>query len=145
MRLSAESHRKFEKFFREYFRDESLKLPEIHVYCRRGSWIFTKILMVDGITFGRHIFIKPEHLRTDSEGKLVVSKELLAHELAHTLQYRRHGVFGFLSSYVGSFFGALRRKEKWNLKARVEAYLEIPHEIEARDCASAFLRFDRRD
>lgn len=145
MKLSRGAHQKFEKFFREYFRDENLRLPEIQIYCRRGARVFTRILMVEGIAFGRHIFIKPNYLRRDENGRLTADKDLLAHELAHTLQYRRHGSLGFFYFYLRGFFGALRRKRKWDLQSRVEAYLEIPHEIEARDCAAAFLRFDRRN
>jgi hypothetical protein len=69
MKLSRETHRKFENFLREYFADESLVLPEIQIYCRRGSRVFTKILTVDGITFGRHIFIKPKYLRRDENNR----------------------------------------------------------------------------
>lgn len=145
MKLSRNAHQNFERFFREYFRDEELKLPEIQIYFRRGSMFFTKILMVDGIAFGRHIFIKPKYLRRDESGRWLAEKDLIAHELAHTLQYQRHGAVGFFYSYINGFFRALRRKRKWDFQSRVEAYLEIPHEIEARDCAAAFIRFNRRN
>lgn len=100
--------------------------------------------MVDGITFGRHIFIRPKYLQK-RQNKLIAPKDLMAHELAHTIQYSRTGAIPFFMSYIGEFFRALRRKRKWDFQSRVEAYLEIPHEIEARDCAAAFLRHDRRN
>ena len=113
-------------------------MPEIQIYGRRGARILTKLLAVDGITFGRHIFIKPSLLRRDTGGKLRISRELVVHELAHTMQHRREGAFKFLFNYARAYFAILRRKKKRDARARFEAYLEIPHEIEARRAAAAY-------
>jgi hypothetical protein len=145
MKLSRATHRKFENFLREYFADENLVLPEIQIYCRGGARVFTKILKVDGVTFGRHIFIKPKYLRRDENNRLVAEKDLLAHELTHTIQYRRHGAIKFFYTYLSGFWRALRGKKSWDFQSRLKSYMEIPHEIEARDCAVAFLRFSREN
>ena len=115
MKLSADSHRQLEEFFREHFSDENLILPVIQIYGSRGSRLLTKILSVDGITFGRHIFITPRYLRRrHQDSGLSAPSGLLVHEITHTLQYRRYGTFKFFYLYLKGFFEALRRKEKWN-------------------------------
>lgn len=144
MKLSANSHRQLEEFFREHFGDENLKLPEIHIYARRGARLLTKVLSVDGITFGRHIFITPRHLRRHQNGHQCAPPELIAHEIAHTMQYHRHGTFKFFYLYLKGYFAALRQKEKWNYLARTQAYLEIPHEVEARVLAAKYVNWYER-
>jgi hypothetical protein len=144
MKLSAGSHRQLEEFFREYFGDEKLKLPEIQIYGRRGARLLTRLLSVDGITFGRHIFITPRHLRRGEDKRLYAPRELIAHEITHTLQYLRHGTFKFFYLYLKGFFEALRQKENWNFRARMEAYLEIPHEVEARLLAAKYVNWCER-
>jgi hypothetical protein len=144
MKLSADSHRQLEDFFREYFGDENLKLPEIQIYARRGARLLTKLLSIDGITFGRHIFITPRHLRRNQNEHLCAPRELIAHEVAHTMQYLRHGTFKFFYLYLKGYFGALRQKEKWNYLARMQAYMEIPHEVEARALAAKYVNWCER-
>ncbi len=141
MKLSRKSQRQLEIFFREYFNNENLKLPKIENYAKRGAWLVTKILGIDGITFGRHIFIKPSLLKNNTGEQLSISKVLIAHEVAHILQYQKYGVFGFFYSYLKGFFAALKQKKKWDFISRIEAYLEIPHEIEARICAAKFVEW----
>ena len=144
MKLSADSHRQLEDFFREYFGDENLKLPEIQIYARRGSYLVTKLLSVDGIAFGRHIFITPRCLRRTPDDRLCAPRELIVHEVTHTMQYRRHGVFKFFYLYLKGFLAALRQKESWNFQARLKAYLEIPQEIEARALAAEYVNWCER-
>lgn len=144
MKLSADSHRQLERFFREYFADENLRLPEIQIYGRRGARLLTKLLSVDGITFGRHIFITPRHLRRRENKRLYAPRELVVHEITHTMQYRRHGTFKFFYLYLKGFFEALRQKESWNFQARLEAYREIPHEAEARHSAAEYINWRER-
>lgn len=138
MRLSRDLHQKIERFFRVYYKDDSLKLPEVEIFIRRGAWIFSSLLFVSGITFGRKIFIKPSLIERDDKNRLVISKNLLVHELTHTMQYEREGFTGFLFKYFKDFCVNLRRKKKWDFYSRMESYLEIPHEIEARDSAEKF-------
>ena len=57
MKLAVSSHQKLELFFREYLNDEKFNLPKIHFYAGHITQLITKIINVQGITFGRRIFI----------------------------------------------------------------------------------------
>ena len=142
MRLNDLSHSRFEEFFRDFYGDELLSLPKIDIYFNRGSRLITSILKVNGITIGRHIFIQPQFTRRDEQNRMCASKALIAHELTHAVQYQRLGFFRFLQTYLSDYWQALRRRKKWDFASRMEAYLEIPHEIEARRAAEAFLVFE---
>lgn len=139
MRLDRLSHRRFEEFFRDFFGDDELVLPKIHIYSRRGSWLVTTVLKVNGIAIGRHIFIQPHLTWRDSENRLFAPKALIAHELTHSMQYFRQGFFGFLKSYLGNYWKLLRKSKKWDFDSRMQAYLDIPQEIEARQAARVFI------
>ncbi len=139
MHLDRVSHSKFEEFFRDFYGDDELILPKIHIYSRRGSWLVTGVLRVNGITLGRHIFIQPTLVCRDSQNRLCAPRELVAHELTHSVQYARQGFFGFLKSYLGAYWTLLRKTKKWDLDTRMQAYLDIPQEIEARRAARVFL------
>lgn len=139
MKLSRQLHHQLESFFREFFDDEKLRLPEIEIYGNRGARLATKILSVHGISFGRFIFIKPDLIRRDSQERLCISKELLAHEAAHVLQYQQLGAAKFLYKYFKSYFAALKLKKSWDFNSRAEAYLEIPFEAEARAGGAEFV------
>lgn len=139
MHLDQLSHRRFEEFFRDFYGDDELVLPKIHIYSRRGSWLITTILKINGITIGRHIFIQPQFTWRDSQNRLCAPKDLIAHELTHSVQYARQGFFGFLKSYLGDFWKLLRKTKKWDFDSRHQAYLEIPQEIEARRAARIFI------
>ena len=138
MVLSRALHRRLEIFFREFFVDENLRLPEINIYCGRGARLIAGILNVHGITIGRFVFIKPNLIYSDNPARLCIPKELLAHEATHVLQYRKLGTFKFLYRYFKSYFVNLRGKENWNFVSRMEAYLEIPFEAEARAGGAKF-------
>jgi hypothetical protein len=138
MKLARETHRQLERFFREYFDDKKLKLPKIEIYTGRTAGFITKVLAIHGITIGRRIFIKPTLAKYNEKRRLTISKNLLSHEVAHVVQYQRLGFFGFLYKYLRDYFRLLRRKKKWNALARMDAYWEIPHEIEARHAAQDF-------
>lgn len=141
MKLEPELHRKLERFFRFYYADETLILPEVQIYVRRGAQCISKIAGAHGITFGRHIFIRPEIITRNSKNHLKIPKDLLVHELTHTFQYEKTGFLSFLFSYLKAYFSNLRGKKKWDIYSRVESYLEIPHEIEARDSAEKFVEW----
>ena len=138
MRLSQKTQQQLETFFRLYFDDENLKLPQVEIYARRGARLVTKIIGVDGITVGRHIFIDSKLAQYDDKKRLCISQNLLSHEVAHVIQYQQSGFFSFLFKYLKDYFVILRRKERWDTHARLESYWEIPHEIEARDAAREF-------
>lgn len=138
MKLSRETHNQLENFFREYFKDYDLKLPEIEILSDGGAGIITKLLSVHGMTVGRYIFIKPSIIKIDENEKLRINKNLLAHEVAHVIQFQQLGLVGFLAKYLKDYFVILGQKGSLHSAARTEAYWEIPHEIEARDAAKEF-------
>jgi len=144
MKLAETSHQKLESFFREYLNDENFRLPVIYFYAGKFSSFFTALISVHGITFGRRIFIKPKFLSFDESNLLKLPVELAAHEIAHTLQYKREGFVSFFYKYLSSFWGNLKKKEKWDADSRHEAYLDIPFEIEARAVAASFVEWNKQ-
>ena len=139
MYLAKSTHEKFEEFYRDFFEDREMSVPKIEIYARRGAGLITRLLNINGITFGRRIFIRPQLMKRSEDERLYAPKALIAHELAHVLQYQKLGFFKFLYTYLKGYWQALKLKEKWDLNARMEAYLEIPHEVEARQFAADFL------
>ena len=144
MKLAKSSHQKLETFFREYLDDESFRLPVINFYVGKFTQIFTSIIKVHGITFGRRIYIMPSFVALNRREQLKLPENLVAHEITHTLQYEREGFFVFFYKYLKSFSGNLRKKQGWDIDARQEAYLEIPFEIEAREVAEKFVEWNRK-
>lgn len=144
MKLSRKSHQQLECFFREYFIDEKLTLPDFELYAKKVSSLITQMLKIHGITLGRNVFIKPEILNRNADRQLSIPKDLLAHEATHVLQYQKLGRFRFLYTYLKGYWNALKVKEKWDFDSRRDAYLEIPHEIEARECAAKFLEWVKK-
>ena len=141
MKLSRQLHHQLESFFREFFADENLRLPEIEIYCSRGANLVTKIAGVHGITLGRFVFIKPELMRRADTRRLFITKNLLAHEATHVVQYQKLGAIRFLYRYFKSYFSNLRRYKARNFEARMQAYRNIPFEIEARDGGAGFVEW----
>jgi Domain of unknown function (DUF4157) len=139
MFLAKDAHEKFEEFYREFFDERDRSMPKINIYARRGADLITRILNINGITFGRRIFIRPQLITSSDDGLWRAPKALIAHELAHVLQYQRLGFIKFFYTYLKGYWQALKKKEKWDANARMQAYLEIPHEIEARQFAADFL------
>lgn len=139
MKLSRKLHRQMEDFFREFFDDENLQLPELEIYANRGADLVTKIISVHGITLGRFIFIRPDLVTRNGSSQLCISKNLLAHEATHVLQYQKLGMPRFLYRYLKSYFGNLRRKKIRNFEARMQAYWDIPFEEEARAGGKGFI------
>ena len=76
-----------------------------------------------GITLGRHIYIT--RCVFDEQGDLPLS--LVVHEVAHVAQYLNEGSAMFLARYLRDYAVGLAK----GLSDR-EAYLAIPHEVEAR-------------
>lgn len=141
MRLSPKTHQQLETFFRHYFDDENLNLPQVEIYVRRGANLLTNIIRVDGITIGRHVFINSRIAKFDKKKRLCISKNLLSHEITHVFQYEQAGFFRFLTQYLKDYWTNLRRKKTQNARARMEAYWEIPYEIQARDAAKKFVEW----
>jgi hypothetical protein len=143
MKLSENSRQKIEEFFREHLADESFRLPEIYFYGGKFTHYLTSRLKTEGLTIGRRIYIFPENFRLCENQKLWLDEKLVVHEITHVLQYDREGFFGFLRLYIKSYYSNLRKKEKRDLYARAQAYLEIPFEIEARQAASKFAAWSK--
>ena len=142
MKLAKSSHQKLETFFREYLNDESFRLPAIHFYVGKFTRVFTAIVKVHGITFGRRIYIMPSFVGLNRANKLKLPEGLVAHEITHTLQYKREGFVKFFYKYLTSFWRNLRKMKSWDIISRQEAYLEIPFEIEAREVAERFVEWN---
>ncbi len=145
MKLAPSSHQKLETFFREHLNDEDFHLPMIHLYVGKITRIFTTVLKLHGITFGRRIFILPKFLITNQENLFTLPEKLVAHEVTHVVQYRREGFFQFFYKYLTNFWKNLWTKEKWDFDSRQEAYLEIPFEIEAREVANKFVEWNKSE
>jgi hypothetical protein len=141
MKLSRELHSQLEIFFREFFEDENLRLPEIEIFCNRGARFVTKLISVHGITFRRFIFIKPDLICRNPELKLCISRNLLAHEATHVMQYQKLGTLKFLYRYFKSYFLNLKRSKDRNFNSRMQAYLDIPFEREARAGGTDFVEW----
>ena len=89
MRLSAESHRAMEEFFRGLRGEPGLRLPRFKVYAGSLSRLLLKSIGMGAITFGRRVFVSKRLVRKDPDGRLTVPGWLLVHEAAHVLQYER--------------------------------------------------------
>ncbi|MEZ5306878.1 MAG: DUF4157 domain-containing protein [Pyrinomonadaceae bacterium] len=138
MKLSEGSRTIFRRFLEQGMETSADRLPDVRVYSRGGATILTRLLLVDGITIGRRVFIDRNYTYRDSQGRLKVSRSLFAHELAHVLQYQREGLLKFLFIYFRDFWRIFRAKKKWNTRNWFEAYQAIPFEIEAREFAVRF-------
>jgi len=137
MKLARESHRRLERFFREYFDDPQLKLPPIYLHRGRIARLVTKQLRIGAITIGRHILLSPNRV-TQAEGNLCTKGWLVAHEAAHVLQYEREGYVRFFFRYFYGYWLALRAGGKWDREARMNAYLAIEAEREAHEVERAY-------
>src|SRR5262245_31241729 len=71
-----------------------------------------------------NIYLRPGSYRVAASEGLA----LLAHEITHCLQYRKHGTWSFRRLYLAAYF-----KNRLRGMSRREAYLNIPFEVEARE------------
>jgi hypothetical protein len=78
-----------------------------------------------GITLGRRIYLRTDYFER-------TPWELVAHEVAHVLQYERDGVVPFLVKYVASYLHSRLMKGL----SGYEAYRAIGYEEQARAFAS---------
>jgi Domain of unknown function (DUF4157) len=145
MRLSAESHREVEEFFRRYTGRPSLSLPRVRVYAGAWAWLLTRVAGAGAITLGRGVFIRRDFVERDSYGRARVDAELFVHEAAHVLQYEE-GRASFLARYLLGYARGLVAGKSLGRRARGAAYLAIPEERAAREAERAFAewRFRRR-
>jgi len=143
MRLSEQSHKKIEEFFREYLDNEDFRLPEVRFYGGKFTHYLTSVLKIEGLAVGRRIYIFPENFWISENRKLRLDEQLVVHEITHVLQYRREGFFRFLRLYYKSYYANLRKNKRRDFSARTEAYLEISFEIEARQAASNYAAWSK--
>jgi len=70
------------------------------------------------------IYFAPGAYRVDT----IEGLSLIAHEVAHCLQYHKHGAWRFRARYLASYF-----KNRMRGMNHLRAYRSIPFEIEARE------------
>jgi len=70
------------------------------------------------------IYFAPGAYRVDT----IEGLSLIAHEVAHCLQYHKHGAWRFRARYLASYF-----KNRMRGMNHLKAYRSIPFEIEARE------------
>lgn len=141
MRLAESSRIKIESFFKYYFQNDEFKLPEIKIYDGKFTEKLMKIVNASGITFGKKIFIFPEIISINSLNKKRLPDSLAVHEIAHVLQYLKHGFLGFLYVYLRDYYKNLKNEKDWSADSRQKAYLNIPFEVEAREIAWKYLEW----
>lgn len=139
MKLSAETHREVEEFFRRHTGDAGLRLPPIEVHAGWVANLITWANGISGITFGRHVFVRSRLVRKDAAGRVTMSGWLLVHEAAHVLQYERRGYLRFLRAYLNGYWRALRAGGRWDKAGRAAAYLAIAEECEAHEAEHAYV------
>ncbi|MGI8882812.1 MAG: hypothetical protein ACR2IA_01030 [Pyrinomonadaceae bacterium] len=144
MKLSRNSHRTIEIFFRDFLQDENFTLPLTHFYIGNVSKFLTLFLKINGITIGRRIFIMPELISLNRKKQIKLPEDLVVHEIMHVIQYKKAGFVKFLYEYLRDYWSNLRKKRKWDTASRRIAYLEIPFEIEAREAAQKFLEWNEK-
>ncbi len=137
MKLAADAHAHIESFLREYFVDNTLRLPPVTLHCGYLAAHLTGLLKIGAITLGRRVVIAPALVRREKE-RLTIPGWLIAHEAVHVLQYERAGYARFLASYLKEYWQALRAQRCWNSLARMNAYLAIKQECEAREAQNAY-------
>jgi len=146
MKLASESHQRIEKFLRDHFHNEKLRLPVIHVYSGRFSGWLTRAFGILAITFGRRIFVTPKVIKRDERERLTAPAALIAHEATHVVQYGAAGFSGFLVSYLREYGrGLLDQKKGWGKSARQAAYFGIRQEREAYEAEAAYATWKSKD
>ncbi len=70
------------------------------------------------------IYFAPGAYRVDT----IEGLALIAHEVAHCAQYRKHGAWRFRARYLAAYF-----KNRFSGMDHLKAYRSIPFEIEARE------------
>jgi hypothetical protein len=77
------------------------------------------------------IYFAPGAYRVDT----IEGLALIAHEVAHCLQYQRHGAWRFRVRYIAAYF-----KNRMRGMNHLKAYRSIPFEIEAREVEAQVYR-----
>jgi hypothetical protein len=114
-------------------------LAAVRVHRGRGSRLLTRLLGASGVALGRRVFLSREGARLlDGRGASAIG--LAAHEVAHVLQYRRHGFLGMLARYAWDY---LRGRRAW--VGHRAAYRGIGFEREAWEVGERIVELVRQD
>ncbi len=138
MKLSATTVKELQHFFRQHLNDCELRLPPITIHAGLSASLMMKAVGMGAITFGRHVFIRPALVKKDDEGRLCIPGWLLAHEIAHVLQYEQKGYLRFFRDYLRGYWRALRAGKSWVAQGRMVAYKAIAEELSAREAEHAY-------
>ncbi|QUV86520.1 DUF4157 domain-containing protein [Chloracidobacterium aggregatum] len=124
-RLPAATCRQLQPFFPELDlgRDVLWRVDGLPWWVRRLA-----VVPPVAITFGFLVWVVPGWYAPGTPAGL----ELIAHELTHVVQYRRHGYFGFTLRYGLEFLANILRGD-----SLAHAYENITFEVEARAHAAA--------
>jgi hypothetical protein len=136
MRLAPRAYEELVAFFHDETAATGLPLEKVRFLAGPFTFLFLKLLRVNGLTLGRRIFVLAD---TDRHGRRFISASLAVHELCHVFQYERNGGVRFLATYLRGYWSCLRRQKKWDATARLIAYLAIPEEIEAQSAENRFI------
>jgi hypothetical protein len=98
-----------------------------------------KVVRMDGITFGRNVFVRATLVGRDARGRATIPARLLVHEAAHVLQYERRGYARFFRDYLRGYLRGLRAGKRWDERGRMAAYFAIEEEREARSAEHAYV------
>ncbi len=143
MLLARASHERLERFFRQYFKDETLSLPRVSVYAGRFAGVSTTAIGFGAITFGSRVLIARSIVRRGEDGLLRAPGALVAHEATHVLQYERAGYVRFLFRYLREYSAALKKGSGRGLQRHWPAYRAISFEAEARAAEEAYAAWAR--
>jgi hypothetical protein len=138
MKLSADSQREVQQFFRAHLREPDLTLPRIRIHAGLFARLLMKANGMSAMTLGRHVFVKPALVSKDTEGRATLPALLLVHEAAHVLQYKERGSLRFLRDYLRGYWRNLRTGKRWDAPGRMEAYRAIAEEQAAREAEHAY-------
>jgi hypothetical protein len=133
MRLARASHDQLERFFRQHFGDERLKLPRANFHGGLFAACLTKTFKISAITFGNRVFVSPEIFTRKDDGKLRAPGRLIAHEATHILQYGCVGHVRFLSRYLREYAAEWIKSGAQGSGRRWAAYRAISFERQAYD------------
>jgi hypothetical protein len=139
MKLAADSHSEVQSFFRAHMGDRALVLPPVTVHGGLVARALMSVVGMDGITFGRNVFVRAALVGRDARGHATIPARLLVHEAAHVLQYEQRGYVRFFRDYLRGYWRALRAGKRWDARGRMAAYLAIAEEREARAAEHAYV------
>jgi len=108
------------------------QLSRARLHCGFFARVVTSYLRAEAFVLGRRIFLSPaaarEVLRRSPE-----SLSLLAHELVHVAQFRRHHAVPFLARYLAEYL-----RHRLEGASHSKAYHAISFEREAEETARDF-------